>query len=179
MSGGQASGKHPKDKDANTLKDEISTGNKRPGRESQKAWKDTEQRTKARATSRTASEDPPKVAADPFTAALAVVPAEDWDRTWVTDRTVMLRMTSKRVKELVDKMRPPAVVRWRRSFLAAKLNGTAATSRVQTSCGVDSRVPNHKIQRGSLESWRSAQRWITSISTTITLEQVGQRVLLE
>ena len=49
-----------------------------------------------------------------FTAALAAVPAEDWCKTWTAERTIMLRMTSKRVKELVDKVRPPAVVRMRR-----------------------------------------------------------------
>jgi Ran GTPase-activating protein (RanGAP) involved in mRNA processing and transport len=34
-------------------------------------------------------------------------------------------MTSKRVKELVDKVRPPTVVRWRMSFFDDRLNGTA------------------------------------------------------
>ncbi len=50
-----------------------------------------------------------------FTAALETVPAEDWSRTWAAGRTIMLRRTSKRVKEVVDKMRLPAVVRlsWR------------------------------------------------------------------
>ena len=41
-------------------------------------------------------------------------------------RSPLTPMTLKRVRELVDNMRPPAVVRWRRSFLAANLNGTAA-----------------------------------------------------
>ena len=106
MSGGQASSKEPKDRDANTLKDEMSTGSKQPGGDSQKARQAAEQRTKARTTARTASEPPPEIAADPFPAALAAVPAEDWGRTWAADRTIMLRMTSKRVRELVDNMRP-------------------------------------------------------------------------
>ncbi len=76
-----------------------------------------EQRKKVRTTAKTASESPPALAADAFTAALAAVPTEDWDRTWVADKTIMLRMTSKGVKELLDKMRPSAVVRWKRSFL--------------------------------------------------------------
>ena len=43
----------------------------------------------------------------------------------------MLRMTSKRVKELVDKMSPTVVVCWRRSFMEEewyelRVNGTAA-----------------------------------------------------
>ena len=64
----------------------------------------------ARTTARTAIEPPHELAPYTFTAALAAVPAEDWCRTWSAGRTIMLRMTSKRVKELVDKMRPPAVV---------------------------------------------------------------------
>jgi uncharacterized protein (DUF3084 family) len=41
--------------------------------------------------------------------------AVDWNRTYVPDRTIMhrihlLRMTSKRIKEVVDKLRPPTVV---------------------------------------------------------------------
>jgi hypothetical protein len=50
------------------------------------------------------------LAADAFAAALGAVPAEDWCRTWGAGRTIMLRRTSKRVKEVVDKMRLPAVV---------------------------------------------------------------------
>ena len=53
-----------------------------------------------------------KLAAGAFTAALAAVPAEYWCRTWVAGRTIMLIRTSKRVKEVVDKMRLPAVVRF-------------------------------------------------------------------
>jgi len=45
-----------------------------------------------------------------FVAVLKAVPAEDWCRTWPAERTIMLRMTSKCVREAVDKMRPPAVV---------------------------------------------------------------------
>jgi hypothetical protein len=57
------------------------------------------------------------LAADaPFAAALEAIPAEDWSRTWAAGRTIMLRRTSKRVKEVVDKMRLPAVVRLSRSF---------------------------------------------------------------
>jgi hypothetical protein len=38
----------------------------------------------------------------------------------------MLRRTSKRVKEIVDKMRLPAVIRLSRSFLGDARNGTAS-----------------------------------------------------
>ena len=46
-----------------------------------------------------------------FTAALEAVPVEDWCRTWAAGRTIMMRRTSNRVKEVADKMRLPAVVR--------------------------------------------------------------------
>jgi hypothetical protein len=48
--------------------------------------------------------------ADSFAAALETIPADDWGRTWAADRTMMLRMTSKRVKDAVDKLCPPAIV---------------------------------------------------------------------
>ena len=67
------------------------------------------------------------LAADaPFAAALEAIPAEDWCRTWTAGRTIMLRRTSKKVKEVVDKMRLPAVVRLSRSFWDDARNGTAA-----------------------------------------------------
>jgi hypothetical protein len=114
MLGGKASDTQPKDR---ALKEEMCTGSKQPGGESQKARQAAEHRTKAGTTAKAASEPPTEIAADAFTAALAAVPAEDWSRTWAADRTIMLRMTSKRVKQLVDKMRPPAFVRFsRRSF---------------------------------------------------------------
>jgi hypothetical protein len=85
-----------------------------------------EQRKKSRITAKMSNEPTLELATDDFTAALAAVPAEDWCRTWAADRTIMLRMTSKRVKALVDKVRPPAVLRWSKSFLDEKGNGTAA-----------------------------------------------------
>jgi len=62
--------------------------------------------------------DPQFVAAPypQFVIVLEAVPVEDWCRTWPAERTIMLRMTSKRVKEVVDKMRPPAVVRLCRKY---------------------------------------------------------------
>jgi hypothetical protein len=64
-----------------------------------------------------------------FAAALQAFPAEDWCRTWAVGRTIMLRRTSKRVKEVVDKMRLPTVVRLSRSFCGDARNGTAAEKR--------------------------------------------------
>ena len=69
------------------------------------------------------------LAADAFVAALGAVPAEDWCRTWAAGRTIMLRRTSKRVKEVVDKMRLPAVVRLSRSFWDDARNGTEKAKR--------------------------------------------------
>jgi hypothetical protein len=45
-----------------------------------------------------------------FNATLEALPAEDWGRTWAADRTIMLRRTSKRVKDAIDKMRLPVNV---------------------------------------------------------------------
>ena len=47
----------------------------------------------------------PFLTSDVFNSALESVPVEDWFRTWETDRTIMLRRTSKTVKQVVDKMR--------------------------------------------------------------------------
>ncbi len=96
-------------RDANAPKDDMSIRNKQSGKESRKQV--AKQRKKTRTTAERASEPPPEphpeLATDvPFTAALTTVPAEDWGRTWSADRTIMLRMTSKRVKQLVDKVGP-------------------------------------------------------------------------
>ena len=48
-----------------------------------------------------------------FLDALTAIPADDWGRTWAADRTIVLRRTSKTVKEQLDKMRLPAIVRLR------------------------------------------------------------------
>jgi len=64
-----------------------------------------------------------------FAAALGALPPEDWCRTWAAGRTIMLKMTSKRVKEVVDKMRLPAVVRLSRSFWYDPRNGTEKEKR--------------------------------------------------
>ena len=59
---------------------------------------------------------PSLLAADAFVQALVAIPSDDWCRTWAAERTNMLRLTSKSVKAVVDKMRLPAVVRLNRSF---------------------------------------------------------------
>ena len=46
----------------------------------------------------------------PFIAAIQVIPVDELCKNWVANRTIMLRMTSKRVKEIVDKLYLPVVV---------------------------------------------------------------------
>ena len=56
----------------------------------------------------TTEDTQPLLSADgPFAAALEVIPADDWCRTWAAGKTIMLSRTSKRVKEVLDKMRLP------------------------------------------------------------------------
>jgi hypothetical protein len=59
-----------------------------------------------------------------FATALETVPDEDWGRTWTADRTIMLRKTSKKIKNIIDKMRLPADVRWSWRFWNDSQNGT-------------------------------------------------------
>jgi Ran GTPase-activating protein (RanGAP) involved in mRNA processing and transport len=61
-----------------------------------------------------------------YIVALEAIPSEDWCRTWPADRTIMLRKTSKRVKETVDKIRPPVIVRLNNNFWDYK-NDTTRT----------------------------------------------------
>jgi hypothetical protein len=63
---------------------------------------------------------------DPFAAALEDILGEDRCRTWAGGRTIMLRRTSKRVKEVVGKMRLPSDVRVSTSFWDDARNGTAS-----------------------------------------------------
>jgi hypothetical protein len=97
------------------------------GIQTEQGKKDYEQKKRSRTTSQATQTQPLLFAADAsFAAALEAVPAEDWGRTWAAGRTIMLRRTSKRVKEVVDKMCLPAVVRLSWSFWDDTRNGTAA-----------------------------------------------------
>jgi hypothetical protein len=173
-------------------------------------------------TTRQATQTQPSVlAADAFVAALGAVPAEDWCRTWAAGRTIVLRRTSKRVKEAVDKMRLPAVVRLSRGFCDDARNGTgeaklefvlrqlaAMTARclittlelpkceikgqeagrlaeVLAQCpalahlNLSQNRIEEKGQRGLQEFWRSAQRWLTSISGLLRRFLRLRKVVLE
>jgi hypothetical protein len=93
--------------------------------ETEKGKQPDAQKKRTRTTRQATQTQPLLLAADvPFAAALEAIPAEDWCRTWAAVRTIMLRRTSKRVKEVVDKMRLPAVVRLSRSFWDDARNGT-------------------------------------------------------
>ena len=59
-----------------------------------------------------------------FTEVIETIPADDWSRTWADNRTIMLRMTSKQIKEIIDKMRLPVVVILNMSFWNKICNGT-------------------------------------------------------
>ena len=87
-----------------------------------------EQSKKARTTTipTTPAEQTSEPPSDAFSAALVAIPADDWCRTWAADRTMLLRMTSKGVKEVVDKLRPPAAVKVSKAFRADARHGTAA-----------------------------------------------------
>jgi hypothetical protein len=61
-----------------------------------------------------------------FAAALTAIPEDDWNRNCEADRSMMLGMTSKRVKETVSKLRRQFVVKMRETFMEDANNGTAA-----------------------------------------------------
>jgi hypothetical protein len=93
------------------------------------------------------------LAADAFAAALEAIPADDWSRMCAANRTITLRRTSKRFKEVVDKVRLPAVVRLSRSSWDDARNGTAAekaTVRFQAARSVDSPVLHQHNQAAAL-----------------------------
>jgi Ran GTPase-activating protein (RanGAP) involved in mRNA processing and transport len=98
------------------------------GREETENGKQPAAQKKRTCTTRQATQTQPLLlSADaPFPAALEAILGEDRCRTWAAGRTIMLRRTSKRVKEVVDKMLLPAVVRLSRSFWDDARNGTAA-----------------------------------------------------
>jgi len=65
---------------------------------------------------RAATTQPSSLVADVFAAVLAAIPADDLWRTCAADRTMMLRIASKRFKTAVDKLRPPTSVKLSRTF---------------------------------------------------------------
>jgi Ran GTPase-activating protein (RanGAP) involved in mRNA processing and transport len=47
---------------------------------------------------------------------LEILPREDLCRTWPADRTIMLRLTSKKVNDAIDKIKPPTIISFNNSF---------------------------------------------------------------
>ncbi len=117
------------------LTDPASLQDRRPGKEpegtdtSEKDKQPAAQTKRTHTTSQVSTTHPLLLTADGFPAALEDLPPDDWNRTWVSVRTIMLRNTSKRVKEVVVKMRLPAVVRLSRSFWDDTHNGTEKEKR--------------------------------------------------
>jgi hypothetical protein len=116
--------------DSRAVKQPEGTGTTEKGKQPAAA-----QKKRTRTTRQATQTQPLLLAADAFAAAPAVEP--EWCKLWEpflqntneqgiwpVDRTIMLRRTSKRVKEVVDKMRLPAVVRLSRSFWNDARNGT-------------------------------------------------------
>jgi Ran GTPase-activating protein (RanGAP) involved in mRNA processing and transport len=122
MSGGKASGKQT----ARNTGEQPDEGTVVTSRDTAEAEYKVYSSGDALSTSQSTQTQPLLLPAGAFAAALGAIPAEDWCRTWAAGRTIMLRRTSKRVKEVVDKMRLPAVVRLSRSFWDDARNGTAA-----------------------------------------------------
>ena len=96
--------------------------------ETEKGKQPAEQKKRTRTTRQATQTQPALLAAGVFAAALEAIPSDDWCRTWAAGRTIMLRSTSKKVKEVVDKMRLPAVVRLSRSFWDDTRNGEGVVS---------------------------------------------------
>jgi hypothetical protein len=72
--------------------------------QTEKGKQPASQKKKMRTTRQAMKTQPALLAADGFAAALEAIPADDWCRNWAAGQTIMLSRTSKRVKEVVDKM---------------------------------------------------------------------------
>ena len=100
--------------------------------ETEKGKQPAAQKKMARTLPRYSTQTQPLLFADgAFVAALGVVPNEAWCRTWAATRTIMLRMTSKRVNEVLDQMILPAVVRLSRRFWDDARNGTKRAKQLE------------------------------------------------
>ena len=59
-----------------------------------------------------------------FSKVLTTVPAEDWYRNWPTDRTIMLSMTSKKIRDIINKINILAIVCLKWEFWIDQHNGS-------------------------------------------------------
>jgi hypothetical protein len=96
--------------------------------------KEADGQQKKTCTTVQAADTPPSLlAADTFDLLqflnkLLVFPVDDWSRTWAADRTMMLRMTSKKVRDAMDKLCLPTTVKMRKNFLHNLVNFAAKRS---------------------------------------------------
>jgi len=67
-----------------------------------------------------------RLSSNAFIEALLTVPAEDWYRNWPADRTIMLSMTSKKIRNIINKMCIPAIVHWKWKFWSDPNNGSGS-----------------------------------------------------
>lgn len=99
-----------------------------------------------------------------FTSILSAVPDDDLYRTWSAERTIMLRRTSKRVKELIDMKRLPVVVCLNMRFW-------------NNICNSNSRA-NEKIQLVTMYLNVLVTKWnITSLEVTNCIFLSAQELL--
>lgn len=66
-----------------------------------------------------------------FAELLEKVPAEDWYRNWPANRTIMLSKTSKKIKNIINKMCIPAIIQLNWKFFNDSHNGSGYTSEVK------------------------------------------------
>ena len=59
-----------------------------------------------------------------FTKVLTTVPAEDWFMNWPADRTIMLSMTTKKIRDIINKINIPAIVCLKWQFWSDQHNGS-------------------------------------------------------
>jgi hypothetical protein len=98
-------------------------------KEHEKKIRNSDQAAQTQACSRLATaqtQASSRFATGAFAAALSSIPSDAWGRTWPADRTMMLRRTSKRVKEAVDKLRLPTVLNLNKAFWNNLRYGTPA-----------------------------------------------------
>jgi Ran GTPase-activating protein (RanGAP) involved in mRNA processing and transport len=77
---------------------------------------------------------------DVFAKALEAIPSEDWSTTWAGNRTIMLRMTSKKIKNIIDNMRLPVFVHLNMSFWQDIRKGDSRASLYKTGCSINEKI---------------------------------------
>ena len=115
-------------------------------------------------------------------AALEAIPADDWSRTWAAARTIMLRRTSKKVKDVVETLLLPAVVHLSRDFWNDFRNGTREeiilssqqALRLLPECWGSAQLRHLNLRHNCLEPGGAAA-FAGVIGQCAALEDVGAR----